>query len=96
MVIASTLNVVSHLDGNLGILSKVITALASCLVLWRIWRFTILPTFLSTEPKELPYWMPFIGHAIALSTNSEALLRYARWQCPNLKLAYFRNYRESY
>lgn len=30
---------------------------------WRIWRFTIRPISHPNEPKELPYWLPFIGHA---------------------------------
>ena len=28
------------------------------LVLWRLWRFTILPVTRPYEPKELPYWIP--------------------------------------
>lgn len=28
------------------------------LVLWRLWRFTILPATRPNEPKELPYWVP--------------------------------------
>ena len=28
------------------------------LIVWRIWRFTILPLFRPNEPKELPYWIP--------------------------------------
>jgi hypothetical protein len=31
---------------------------ACVLVLWRIWRFTILPSYHPNDPKELPYWIP--------------------------------------
>jgi hypothetical protein len=38
------------------------TLLASWLA-WRIWRFTIQPRLYPHEPKELPYLVPFAGHA---------------------------------
>jgi hypothetical protein len=30
---------------------------------WWIWRFKIRPRLYPQEPKELPFWIPFIGHA---------------------------------
>lgn len=32
--------------------------LAISLFLWRLWTFTVLPSLRSSEPKELPYWVP--------------------------------------
>lgn len=32
------------------------------LLIWRIWKFTIKPRIYTDEPKELPYWLPFVGH----------------------------------
>lgn len=28
------------------------------LVLWRLWRFSVMPLFHPDKPKELPYWIP--------------------------------------
>jgi hypothetical protein len=47
--------------------------LLAALLSWRLWRFTIRPSFYPNEPKELPYWIPFIGHAVSFFRNfSEA------------------------
>lgn len=32
--------------------------LGMLLVLWRLWRFSLLPAWYPREPKELPYWIP--------------------------------------
>lgn len=29
-----------------------------CLLIWRLWRFTIAPLLYPGNPKELPYWIP--------------------------------------
>jgi hypothetical protein len=52
--------------------------LLSLLLLWRLWRFTILPRFHIHEPKELPYWTPFLGHAISYLRDSYSTLTYGR------------------
>lgn len=31
---------------------------SACLLLWRLWVFTVLPVLRPDEPKELPYWIP--------------------------------------
>ncbi|KAL2808469.1 putative cytochrome P450 [Aspergillus granulosus] len=31
-----------------------------CIMVWRLWRFTIRPILHPDEPKELPYWIPCI------------------------------------
>lgn len=45
-----------------------ITALI-LLVSWRVWRFTIRPRLYPNDPKELPYWIPFVGHAAGFFVN---------------------------
>jgi hypothetical protein len=37
----------------------VIAALS--LAAWRLYRFTIYPVTHPNDPKEYPYWVPFIG-----------------------------------
>ncbi|PWI72855.1 hypothetical protein PCL_09870 [Purpureocillium lilacinum] len=34
----------------------------AALLCWRLWRFTIMPVMNPSAPKELPYWIPFLGH----------------------------------
>ncbi|KAK4646408.1 hypothetical protein QC761_210190 [Podospora bellae-mahoneyi] len=41
---------------------------------WRVWKFTLSPLTRPNEPRELPYTIPFIGHAISLFMNSTAVL----------------------
>lgn len=44
------------------------------LLIWRFWRFTLSPRMYPNDPKELPYWIPFVGHGFAFFHNSQALL----------------------
>ncbi|KAM3064745.1 hypothetical protein ACMFMG_005733 [Clarireedia jacksonii] len=44
------------------------------LVTWRFVRFTLIPYFRPNDPKELPYWMPFVGHTFSFFQNPQALL----------------------
>ncbi|KAK8047542.1 hypothetical protein PG996_015606 [Apiospora saccharicola] len=37
-------------------------AVGLVLLCWRLWRFTLLPRTKPLEPKELPYWIPYLGH----------------------------------
>ncbi|KAK4199867.1 putative cytochrome P450 E-class, group IV [Triangularia verruculosa] len=43
-------------------------------IIWRVWRFTLSPLIRPNDPKELPYTIPFIGHAISLFSNSTVVL----------------------
>ncbi|KAL8783070.1 MAG: hypothetical protein Q9213_004882 [Squamulea squamosa] len=65
----------------------VATAL-STLVIWRLWRFTISPWLHPQDPRELPYWIPVLGHARAFLSNQDKLLSYGR--------NYFENTREPF
>lgn len=59
---------------------------AITLLSWRIYRFTITPMIYPDDPKELPYWIPGVGHLKSFFTNSSALMSRAR--------LYFNNTRE--
>ncbi|KAI0118649.1 cytochrome P450 [Nemania sp. FL0031] len=76
--------VVSDYGTLLGTISFVILALG----IWRLCRFTIIPLFYPSDPKELPYWIPILGHLLAFFNRSDDLLTSARF--------YFENTREPY
>jgi hypothetical protein len=61
-----------------GTLAIALSLFASLLFSWRFWRFTVRPLFHPKEPKELPYWTPFIGHAIAYLRDSYSTITYGR------------------
>ncbi|KAI1330301.1 cytochrome P450 [Xylariaceae sp. FL0255] len=56
----------------------VIVYLATALLAWRFYRFTITPFLHPSEPKELPYWIPFLGHLMEFFGNANSLLTRAR------------------
>ena len=58
------------------------------LLSWRLWRFSIAPLLNPKEPQEVPYWIPFIGHAIGFVKNQDRVLSYGR--------EYFKNTREPF
>ncbi|KAL7791987.1 cytochrome P450 [Trichoderma ceciliae] len=60
---------------NVGLVVGAV-ALISVWLLWRLWRFTVLPWMYPDDPKELPYWIP--SHGQAFFNNSNALLSRAR------------------
>ncbi|KAK4180583.1 putative cytochrome P450 E-class, group IV [Triangularia setosa] len=43
-------------------------------ITWRVWKFILSPLTRPNDPKELPYTIPFIGHAVSLFSNSTAVL----------------------
>ncbi|KAI2469099.1 cytochrome P450 [Annulohypoxylon bovei var. microspora] len=55
------------------------------LLLWRVWRFTITPFLYPDDPKELPYWVPFLGHLRPFFQDSNALLSRAKLYFGNTK-----------
>jgi hypothetical protein len=63
---------------HLGFTTLVPLFLFALLLLWRLWRFTILPSYHPEEPKELPYWIPGLGHAISYLRDSFSTLTYGR------------------
>ncbi|KAL9102989.1 MAG: hypothetical protein Q9187_009061, partial [Circinaria calcarea] len=56
--------------------------------LWRLWKFTIVPILFPNDPKELPYWVPILGHGVGFFKNSYKVLDDAR--------VYFGNSKEPY
>ncbi|KAI1345675.1 putative cytochrome p450 [Xylaria sp. FL0043] len=56
--------------------TRLLTWLLVVLVLWRTWRFSILPFLYPGQPKEFPYWIPCHGQSFFLDSNG--LLNRAR------------------
>ena len=48
----------SDQDGSLDYIRISLPTLALAWLSWRIWTFTLKPTFQPREPRELPYWVP--------------------------------------
>ncbi|KAF7511886.1 hypothetical protein GJ744_003119 [Endocarpon pusillum] len=48
------------------------------LILWRLYAFTIKPWCRPNEPKEIPYWIPYLGHGIPYVQNGLGLISGAR------------------
>ncbi|KAI1479305.1 putative cytochrome p450 [Daldinia eschscholtzii] len=59
---------------NSHVISQVVTLLLVALLAWRVWRFTISPKLYPDRPKELPYWIPVIGHGFAFFQSAEVLM----------------------
>ncbi|PQE28476.1 cytochrome P450 protein [Rutstroemia sp. NJR-2017a BBW] len=51
---------------------------STSVLVWRLFSFTLGPYLHASEPKELPYWVPFLGHAIAFIKGQDDLFTYAR------------------
>ncbi|KAI0966397.1 cytochrome P450 [Xylaria arbuscula] len=47
-------------------------------MLWRLYRFTLIPLLRPQEVKELPYWIPFLGHAISLYRDIDGTITHGR------------------
>lgn len=47
-------------------------------ITWRIWSFTILPALQPNSPKEIPYLVPVVGHALAFYKSFNDLVAYGR------------------
>ena len=65
-------------SGTSSVLVSSIIYLGVLLLAWRLWRFTISPALRRDEPEELPYWIPYVGHAISFWQNADDLLSYGR------------------
>jgi hypothetical protein len=85
------MTILSFLDSE-NTITKVIYAFfltsTATLAIWRLWKFTVIPYLYPNEPKELPYWILFVGHIVAFFQNSQALLSRGR--------LYFKNTREPF
>ncbi|KAI0439832.1 cytochrome P450 [Xylaria telfairii] len=43
---------------------------------WRLWMFTVRPWIWPSLPRELPYWIPFIGHTIGFARNADKVIEH--------------------
>ncbi|KAK7972351.1 cytochrome p450 [Apiospora saccharicola] len=48
--------------------------LGSLFAFWRLWMFTIKSWIWPREPKEVPYWIPFLGHTISFFRDYTATI----------------------
>lgn len=87
LVFGAWLNIVNT-HYMLRFLLVILTTTSSVLLVWRIWRFTISPLLHPEEPQEVPYWIPFLGHARRFLKNQDQALSYGR--------NYFKNTREPF
>ena len=56
------------------ILLLIFLSLCSLLLSWRFWSFTVRPFLRPHEPKPLPYWIPYFGHAGSFFKDSHKLM----------------------
>ncbi|KAF2464777.1 cytochrome P450 [Lindgomyces ingoldianus] len=54
--------------------SLTISVYIAALLVWRLVRFTLLPKLHPQEPREVPYWTPFLGHAVSYIRNPTKVL----------------------
>ncbi|KAH7323167.1 cytochrome P450 [Stachybotrys elegans] len=47
---------------------------AAALLIWRLWMFTIRPWIWPSEPKTVPYWIPFFGHFYSFFSDCHQLI----------------------
>ena len=67
-------NALRGLEGRSPFALQAIILLTGSLLLWRLWKFTILPLFEPNQPKRLPYWIPCeISSPFTLSSESLTL-----------------------
>lgn len=63
-MLAPVISGLSTLNETLLYTLQLAILFAGSLLLWRLWRFTLMPMLKPNEPKELPYWIPCMQHPI--------------------------------
>ncbi|KAM4066411.1 cytochrome p450 [Hirsutella rhossiliensis] len=56
------------------ILVRAIAVLFVPWICWRCWMFIVYPLLHPQNPRQLPYWIPIVGHGFAFFKNSPAVL----------------------
>nr|POE87629.1 cytochrome p450 18a1 [Quercus suber] len=67
---------------------RAFVSIVAPLAVWRLWSFTVKPALYPRHPKEIPYWIPWLGHALAFVADGQNLVRRGR--------LYFNNTREPF
>jgi hypothetical protein len=44
------------------------------LISWRTWKFTIAPILYPSRVRELPYWIPGLGHTVSFFLNAPVVV----------------------
>ncbi|KAF2758981.1 cytochrome P450 [Pseudovirgaria hyperparasitica] len=57
-------------------------------IVWRVYSFTVYPLLHPREPKEVPYTVPFLGHAIDFFRDGEKAARLGREYFNNSSIPY--------
>ncbi|EKG22177.1 Cytochrome P450 [Macrophomina phaseolina MS6] len=73
---------------SLGNTMFAIVGIAIFYAAWRIWRFTVQPALHPERAKELPYLIPFVGHAFSFFADGNGTISRGR--------RYFQNNREPF
>ena len=68
--------------------SSLMAVLILCLFMWRFWTFTLAPKLWPHMPKEIPYWIPIVGHTLSFFTDMNAFLLRSRDQFPGSSLPF--------
>jgi hypothetical protein len=56
----------------------IVAGITAVWISWRTWRFSIYPLLHPEEPREVPYAIPFLGHARSFLKNQDKALSYGR------------------
>ncbi|KAL4919575.1 cytochrome P450 [Aspergillus aurantiobrunneus] len=76
----SAIPVFGLIDADFSLANLAICGLVG-FVLWRFWRFIVCPFLHPNTPREIPYLIPYVGHALPMLRNPHALLSYAAKYC---------------
>lgn len=65
-------------EPRISVLSVFFFTLSATWAAWYVWRFKISPALNPREPKQKPYWIPFVGHAVGMFRDSDGTCTQSR------------------
>ncbi|MCJ1466039.1 hypothetical protein MMC07_004658 [Pseudocyphellaria aurata] len=65
-----------HLVQSFSVSLLAVAGFSLFLGIWRWWKFSILPRLHPKDPREIPYWIPGLGHTISFLKNAEKVVEY--------------------
>jgi len=72
MIIQTSVHLFENYSRRWDIIIPVILFVS--LLCWRAWKFTIAPALYPQRVKELPYWIPILGHTVSFFLNAPAVV----------------------